>query len=175
MLGNMEEDNSRAECDILGEEICMLFKTVFDAMHVNTTFSERAEYLCEKARHNVIYKNRSANTNAKNSTSEYPYSTLAQKWPVVRNHMTNEVRILVCKLFLKDKAPADMARYIHLNTKYWETNHSPALDASIVVTKPSSERSAVLKLNTGMESLTILLGVWEKIPRHMSGWRGGLR
>ena len=40
VLGNMEEDNSRAKYDIMGEEIHMLFKTAFDATHVNTNFSE---------------------------------------------------------------------------------------------------------------------------------------
>ena len=95
----------------------MLFKIAFDATHVNTTFSERAEYLCEKAKHDVIYKKRLANTNAKNSTSVSPYSTLAQKWPAVRNHTTNKVRILVCKILQKDQAPDDMVQYICFNTK----------------------------------------------------------
>ena len=34
----MEEDNSRAEYDIMGEEISMFFKKAFDATHVNNNF-----------------------------------------------------------------------------------------------------------------------------------------
>ena len=76
----------------------MLFNIAFGATQTNTTFAERAEYVREKAKHNVIYKNRLANTNAKKNTLESPYYTLAQKWTAVGKHMTNEVRILVCKL-----------------------------------------------------------------------------
>ena len=80
----------------------MLLKTAVDATQVNTTLAERAKYLREKAKHDVIYKNRPANTNAKNSTMASRYSTLAQKWLAVGNHMTNKVRTLVCKLFQKN-------------------------------------------------------------------------
>ena len=105
----MEEDNSRAEYDILGEEIRMLFNKVFDATHTNTTFAERAGYLHERAKHDVIHKKWPANTNTKNSTPTSPYSTLVQKWPAVGKHMTNKVHILISKLLQKEKAPVDMA------------------------------------------------------------------
>ena len=73
--------------------------------------------------------------------------------------MTNEVRILVCKILQKDKAPANMSDTSALTQNYRETNHSPALAASIVVTNLSWERLAVLRLNIGMESLIMFLGV----------------
>ena len=110
MLVNMEEDNSRAEYDILGEEIRMLFNKLFDATHTNTTFEERAGYLHERAKHDVIHKKWPANTNTKNSTPTSPYSTLVQKWPAIGKHITNKVHILICKLLQKDKEPADMDR-----------------------------------------------------------------